>query len=277
MYYSIYIDTTVFLIYHKTEEGEKMNGENLVFLLNTDFDVKNITVTPCDFEAGNRVEYKNGRKNNLLHFVTYGTRHYKVGDRRFEVKKGDILFIPRGTAYSCYTQNGCGGIGVCFDMAAELTIPADVYVRDSRQIGEQIEKMAAVYCTAPSKILTVKAMLFSALSLFAGSFDSPANSEYYVIKAAIDFISEHFAENLPVSVYADKCKMSESCFRKKFKKSMGISPIEYRNSLRFIEARRLYSRGSTMQEIAEKVGFYDAGFFSKAYKKQFGITFKHSI
>ena len=91
-----------------------------------------------------------------------------------------------------------------------------------------------------------------------------------VLIPAFDMLNTRYRENLSVKEYADKCHMSESHFRKKFTEYTGKSPIQYRNELRFAEARRLYLDGATMSEIANEVGFFDAGYFSKMYKKSNG-------
>ena len=271
----------IILVTLRFGEGDKMNVQSFSQLINTDFDLKNITVTPYTFEPCNTVEYKNGRKNNLLHFVTYGTRRYNVDGREFDVQNGDVIFIPKGTVYSCFTQKGCSGIGVCFDMweKEDVLFSKDVYVcgkTESGKIAEYIRKMTEEYCNAPSGIVMLKALLLRAIYAFAKAFEG-SETDYTIIKPALDFIAEHFCENLPVSDYATVCNISESYFRKKFCSCMGISPIEYRNELRFIKARSLYSQGKTLSEIAEITGFYDAGFFSKIYKKSTGTTLKKSI
>ena len=66
-------------------------------------------------------------------------------------------------------------------------------------------------------------------------------------------------------------------FRKKFTEYTGRSPIQYRNELRFAEARRLYSEGLSINEIACELGFFDAGYFSKLYKKANGHSLKSEM
>lgn len=245
-------------------------------LINTDFDLKNITVTPCRFEAGNRVEYKNGRKNNLLHYVKYGTRRYTVGCREFTVKKGSVIFIPAGTVYSSVTEDGCGGVGICFDTEPEILMPCDVYTDwqvSSEQALERVQRLTELYTGAPAGVLAIKTELFSLICMLA----KKDVRDYLPIKPALDHIAEHYCENLKVADYAALCNMSESYFRKRFVLAVGCPPIEYRNTFRFALARSLYAQGKTLQEIAERTGFYDAGFFSKAYKKQTGTSLKKSF
>ena len=98
-----------------------------------------------------------------------------------------------------------------------------------------------------------------------------------VLVPAFEIMAKRFGENLSVKEYADRCHMSESHFRKKFKEYTGKSPIQYRNELRFAEARRLYAQGSTIHDIAEELGFFDAGYFSRLYKQCNGHTLKNEF
>ena len=255
-----------------------MMMQNFSQLIYSDFDLKNITVTPCIFEAGDRVEYKHGRKNNLLHIVTFGTRYYHVNGREFEVDAGSIIFIPKGTKYRTYTKEKCGGTGICFDMAGETEVflPPDVYTDwriEPSTIALQIQKMEALYLKSPTSVTAFKSMLFKMLYLLAKD-EKHSESDYQLIKPALDYIALHFTDNMKTAEYAALCNLSESYFRKKFTQCMGISPIKYRNELRFALARRLYSSGNTLHQIAELTGFYDAGFFSKAYKRHTGETLR---
>ena len=71
--------------------------------------------------------------------------------------------------------------------------------------------------------------------------DLPTDRSAGQLSNAVDFISAHFRENLPISDYAAACSFSESYFRWRFIERFGISPIDYRNDLRFREVRRMCS------------------------------------
>ncbi|MNU06934.1 HTH-type transcriptional activator Btr [compost metagenome] len=58
-----------------------------------------------------------------------------------------------------------------------------------------------------------------------------------------------------------------------FKKYTGISPIDYLIAYRMKEAHRLLtSTCATVKEISEMVGYTDAYYFSRLFKKQFGLA-----
>ena len=96
-----------------------------------------------------------------------------------------------------------------------------------------------------------------------------------ILKPALDYFSITYKENLPIQSYAEKCNLSESYFRKIFRETIGMSPINYRNELRFAEAERLYLLYRNIGRVAEEVGFCDEVFFTKLYKKRFGTSIKN--
>ena len=78
---------------------------------------------------------------------------------------------------------------------------------------------------------------------------------------------------LSISEIAKECAMSDSGFRRIFKEQTGMTPVEYRISSRIKRAAYLLdSTGMSVGEIAESIGFFDAAYFCKVFKKYFGIT-----
>ncbi len=79
-----------------------------------------------------------------------------------------------------------------------------------------------------------------------------------------DVSSEDIASALHISrsVLFDKCRAL-----------LGKAPTEYLRDLRFGKAAEMIAEGSlTISEIAYRTGFNDAHYFSKAFKKRFGVT-----
>ena len=252
-------------------------------LLYTDFDVRNITVGDAKFKAGNAIDYHEGRRSNLFHLVLSDTRNYEFEQTSFTVFSGTLLFIPNKTIYKTNTPNGSTGIGICFDLFDKdselIEFMPGIYTEwmaDINRISEDIEQMRLLYKNSPANILSLKIMLLKMIRNLATA-SVTSSRDYELIKPALDYIKETYHKNLPVSDFAAKCNISESYFRKKFTETVGISPIDYRNELRFAEAKRLYKKNYTLQEIAEKLGYYDASYFSKIYKKSVGDSLKNTF
>ena len=58
-----------------------------------------------------------------------------------------------------------------------------------------------------------------------------------------------------------------------FRKHLGVSPLEYRNRLRIEEAKRHLAHSTlSMKEIAERLGYRNALYFSTAFRKRTGVS-----
>ena len=94
-----------------------------------------------------------------------------------------------------------------------------------------------------------------------------------LLKSAVQYLEEHYAENFKMSLLAEKFNLSESHFRKLFKDFTNLSPIEYRNQLRVEHAKELLKQNSaSVSEVAHAVGIEDQFYFSRIFKESEGIS-----
>ncbi len=262
-----------------------MQSKTFSQLIYSNFDINNIKLAKSFFDNDNKADYRTvGRKQNLLHLITSGEREYIFNDKVFRLKKGTVLFIPDTTHYLTTSIDlddiPCSGIGICFDIkdqsGEKILIQPDIYYdwgERQNNVTDYFEDLSNLYKFSPTATFTLKLTLLKLIHTLAKS-QTASKGNHTLIEPALAFITEHYNENLPVSIYAQQCKISESHFRKKFLESTGISPIDYRNEIRYTEAKRLYQKNFTLQEIAEKVGFNDAGYLSKMYKRHTGASLK---
>jgi len=103
------------------------------------------------------------------------------------------------------------------------------------------------------------------------------------IGMVIKFIKEHLTDrDISVDTLAQKACMSTSHFHKKFKNTLGVSPIDYINSEKIKFAKKLIKEKNSFQisEIAYKSGFNNVSYFNRQFKKMELMTplkFKESI
>lgn len=249
----------------------------------SDFNITDIEPYKMEFKNGDTIDYsKDGRRKLVIHLVTSGQRKYEIEDRIFSAEKGTLIFIPEGTKYKTKAQSLnnklCSGIGISFNTNITFD-PDELIIYYKENIGqmsatlELFNNAYQIYKSSPLEILELKAAVYKLFS-FLSSSDIVNSTENVLLKPAIEFINTHYTENLPIKLYAEKCNLSESYFRKKFTEYTGLSPIEYRNQLRFAEAKRMYQTGLSAQQIAERLGFCDTAYFLKLYKHKIGRTIK---
>ena len=103
------------------------------------------------------------------------------------------------------------------------------------------------------------------------------------IGATIKFIKNNLTnKNITVDLLAQKACMSTSHFHKKFKNTLGISPIDYINAEKIKFSKKLIkeSKDFLISEIAYKSGFNNASYFNRQFKKMEMMTpqqFKNSL
>lgn len=94
-----------------------------------------------------------------------------------------------------------------------------------------------------------------------------------LIAAAIDYVEEHYREEIKIGEMAAACSMSESYFRKLFWEYMGIKPLDYLNVYRVWKACDLMGKSDrSMETIAFAVGFKNESTFTRNFKKVLDMT-----
>lgn len=67
--------------------------------------------------------------------------------------------------------------------------------------------------------------------------------------------------------------LAERTFKRRFKQATGMPPLEYVHALRLEEAKQLLESGNQpIEEIANQVGYEDAGFFSRLFRRKVHLT-----
>lgn len=126
-----------------------------------------------------------------------------------------------------------------------------------------------------SEMIKVPDSKFRALSLF---YDMIANlydfikytSENRVVRA-IDYINNHYTNDISVSQLAKLCYISETHLYRLFKKETGKTPTDYRNELRIQRACLLLREtDKSIGEISSELGFDSIYYFSRIFKKYIG-------
>ena len=94
------------------------------------------------------------------------------------------------------------------------------------------------------------------------------------IKKALDIIHANYRKSqLEISALAKACSVSESYFRKLFKRALGKSAVQYIIDLRLDFARGLLQSGLyTVSEAALRSGFSDTKYFTRLFKAHAFMT-----
>lgn len=98
-------------------------------------------------------------------------------------------------------------------------------------------------------------------------------SDDAVIARCQTWIAEHYATQAPVNALVKLSGLPERSFKRRFRQATGMAPLEYVHTLRLEEAKQMLEAGNAAVEaIANDVGYEDAGFFARLFKRQVGLT-----
>ena len=93
------------------------------------------------------------------------------------------------------------------------------------------------------------------------------------IKGILDYIREHFGEEISIKQAAELCFYSESHFMKYFKQYAGMPFIQYLNDYRLTRAGEyLKMTEENVTQIALKCGFENLSYFNRLFRRKFGVT-----
>ena len=94
-----------------------------------------------------------------------------------------------------------------------------------------------------------------------------------LISSAAEKMAREWARNEPVETYAALCGFDIYRFTHEFSALYGVSPLQYRISIRLRHASE-YLKGTALsvRDIAELCGYDDPLYFSRIFAKRFGIS-----
>lgn len=193
------------------------------------------------------------------------------------IQKGDMLLLSRNDQYELSFPEGCSYITSAYDLSIEGNddffgkLPFIIKCTD-KQI-QAIHKICAIWQArewdsyTQCRIQLLKFYL-DIVKLLYRSYDTDKD-----ISRAISYIHENFKKNFSGQELSDICALSLSYLRTKFLKQTGYTILAYRDNLRISAAKEMLESGYfSVSEIAIDLGYCDVYHFSKAFKKQAGMS-----
>lgn len=216
-------------------------------------------------------------------YVVNGVAEYHIGSEVYQVKKGDLICIPRHTYRAAATppENPIESYAAnffLFDRSGEyLTLPLPV-ISHIGIIPKLISRFHELSDTWVQKdfgyMLKVRGLLclilHQILSLLLDS--SHLAYEDPRIKNSIRYINLHYSEPLCIDEMAEQFHLHPTYYGSLFRESMGMTFKQYLISVRLNYAENMLKSGEySIGEVALQCGFSDIFYFSKLFKEKKGI------
>ncbi len=224
------------------------------------------------FTAQNRIE-RHEIKFNELTFLISGEMTYYVNDISHHISSGDIIYVPSGSI----RQREIGEVlndYVSINFHADKRLELDTVLKGC--INNEVKLLLNYFETAYSSpstdrqaklALAVETLVLQIIDNLNDSYTSPLSAEI------ISFISSHYTEKITLNDISQATFYSSAYCENEFKRTTGKSIINYLIDVRINAAKKLLAESSmSCARIAAAVGFEDANYFSRIFKKRTGYS-----
>lgn len=238
-----------------------------------DYIIDNIDLMDITRNSGFINHFRNGKEKHSLIFTHSGGLEYRFEKRPMITALNEtITYIPPQLPYSSKYISDVSKVKLLMFNIIKGSLPQCFTVPFSIKSKKITTIMNSIYDLNRLNNIFLAAKTYEILWI-AENMNSSIPDKFLPVLPAVKNIEQYYFENKKISEYSDMCNMSESNFRKLFKAYTGKSPIEYRNSIRILEARKLITSSEcTVEEAAYLTGFNNMSFFYEIYKKHFGNT-----
>lgn len=94
-----------------------------------------------------------------------------------------------------------------------------------------------------------------------------------VIAQCQEWIAQHYEQDAPVAAMERLSGLSERSFKRRFVRATGMTPVEYVHTLRLEESKQmLETTDLPIEAVANEVGYEDASFFGRLFRRKVGLT-----
>ncbi len=226
---------------------------------------------PC-----NKIE---NRATHAFMIRTCGSILYDFEDRSILAKEGEMMFIPKGSCYS-YRVLSDTAMFTSINFQADITEPRPtLFTLENFYEAEYIATSFADLWNFGTNTDKFKcySLFFNLLSYLSSveNADYPEKRKFKQIDPAINYLKEHIYDfTLKTERLHRLCGISDTYFRKIFISRFGMTPQDYIISRRLSHAKSILDSGdfNTVREVALSVGYGDPLYFSKVFKKIYGIS-----
>ena len=224
------------------------------------------------FASQKRIE-RHEIKFNELTFLFSGEMTYYINDVMHVITSGDIIYVPAGSI----RQRELGEIPndyLSINFHSDTPLEFDTILKNC--INNEIKLLLNYYETAQSSPstdrqanhrLALETLIMQITDNMYDNYTSPLSAEI------ISFITSHYTEKITLNDISQATFYSAAYCENEFKKTTGKSIINYLIDVRVNAAKKLLAESSmSCARIATAVGFEDANYFSRIFKKRTGYS-----
>lgn len=258
------------------------------------------------WEKDQRPMVQHSHRFTELVIVLSGHGIHQGNGFRSEISKGDILVIPIGSTHNYRECQQLSLVNILFDLDRlpipfmdmhlqsgfhELFPDADEFSRAPRpcpgfripdkllnQLKPLLTEMYAEYKNfTPGRDFRMLSLFMLITGKIINAYPVPKTGNElfptYQLSAVLGFLNREFGKHITSEDILKRIPMSRSTLNRNFSKAFGMTPMRYLNKLRLDHAAELLASSNlSISEIARQCGFEDSNYFTRTFRRKFGIT-----
>lgn len=262
------------------------------------FDPKILFSQKTTFTKKNAVEKPHSHKFLCVTYITTGIGEYYINNKHYTAKKDDIVILNPDIEH--YKRNYDNATFSAFEVGLDNIqinglnynqllsndispiINLKMYKEDFYNTYHEIittQDKQDIGWRLITKTLIMKLIIIILKESFVqkngGSnyFTFESYDKNAIVDTIISYLQNNYMNKISVDEIAKNTYLSSTYISKIFKELTGESIINYLIGIRLNKAKEILEEGYfTIQDVSKIVGYSDAFYFSKLFKKRFGCS-----
>ena len=227
-------------------------------------------------------------------YIKKGSMHYRVNNRSFHLKEGDIIFCNSNALHSgeMEDQEDCSYIPITFDskliygffQSTICTKYVDPVIQNLAVCAMHIdysENWHTIFRDHMLKViyeLDISIHMQTMWKLLAEHFPlqavSPASdlTEYERIRKILSYIEQNYMNRITLTDISENIHLCESECTRLFKRHMNTTLFAFLKEYRIERSLEYLNTKESISNIAEKTGFSDSNYYTKVFSKIKGCS-----
>ncbi|GIP40442.1 AraC family transcriptional regulator [Paenibacillus sp. J31TS4] len=235
---------------------------------------------------------------SMIRFIQKGRAVFAIDGNEYALQPDDLVYIPQGSRLFCEAMtDDFTFISIRYTAAFPLSerevwseiLGIDPVVRCTDPeikyyfnciIREKNSAKRGRYFLLRGYLELILAYLIDASEAFSGgerakrrTLTVDSNKYDNRIQVILDYMMNNYEKEMSMEDLSAMVKLSPSSLRRLFKQHTGKTPSEFLTELKMVvAAKKILETDERISDIAYMVGIEDPNYFSRRFKKHYGVT-----
>jgi len=221
---------------------------------------------------------------NKFYYIVDGEFYLKIDDIEYTAHKGQLFLLPYNSTQTYYhiSENyvkkywiHCTFTCNDKDLLNTISLPHFIDVDNEKYVTELFKKVLTNNDHSITSRLKQKSYILQLLAYYFEKSNILSENIFKDdrISLLMAYIEENLHSEITINDLSDILHFHPNYLIRYFKDNMGVPPMEFINNLRVESAKKMLQGADLLiNEISDQVGFRNAYYFSRVFKKKTGFT-----